>query len=132
MKVLKICIGTWQNASRDKRELAVVQELGHEVEVIAKGECSGIVEYVDGFHVTRLSSRPLGEKAPVSLNRVLSMITWASYVRKRNDIDVISGHDYLALTIGYLSNIGKRKKAILVYDSHEFELGRNQKRSKLA
>lgn len=132
MKVLKICIGTWVNASRDKRELSVVEELGHAVEVVAKGDVSGQVDMVDGFKVTRLSSRPLGEKAPVALNRVLSMFTWAAYVRKRADIDVISGHDYLALTIGWMSNIGKRKKAKLVYDSHEFELGRNQKRSKLA
>lgn len=132
MKVLKICIGTWVNASRDKRELSAVQELGHEVEVIAKGERSGVVDEVDGFKVTRLSSRPLGEKMPVSLNRILSMFTWAAYVRKRTDVDVISGHDYLALTIGWMSNIGKRKKAKLVYDSHEFELGRNQKRGKIA
>lgn len=132
MKVLKICIGTWVNASRDKRELSVVQELGHEVEVIAKGDVSGQIDMVDGFKVTRLSSRPLGENVPVTLNRMLSMFTWAAYIRKRNDIDVISGHDYLALTIGWMSNVGKRKKAKLVYDSHEFELGRNTKRSKLA
>jgi len=132
MKVLKICINVWQNENRDKRELSVVRELGHEVEVIAKGELSGAIENVDGFQVTRLSSRPLGDRIPVSLNRVLSLFTWASYIRKRSDIDAISGHDYLALTIGYLSNIGKRKKAQLVYDSHEFELGRNQSRSKLA
>ena len=132
MKVLKICVGDWENASRDKRELSTVRELGHEVEVVAKGERSGVVDDVAGFKVTRLSSRPLGEKIPVSLNRGLSMLTWASYVRKRDDVDVISGHDYLALTIGYLSNIGKKKKSMLVYDSHEFELGRNAKRGKLA
>ncbi|MBQ3146660.1 MAG: glycosyltransferase [Oscillospiraceae bacterium] len=130
MKVLKVCISTWQNENRDKRELSVIQELGHEVEVIAKGDVSGLVEDVDGFRVTRLSSRPLGNKIPASINRVLSLFTWARYIRKRKDIDAISGHDYLALTIGYLSNIFKRKKAKLVYDSHEFELGRNQKRSK--
>ncbi len=132
MKVLKVCINLWQNENRDKRELSVVQELGHEVEVVAKGELSGVVENVDGFQVTRLSSRPLGDAVPTALNRVTSMFTWASYIRKRDDIDVITGHDYLALTIGYLSNIGKRKKAKLVYDSHEFELGRNQHRGKLA
>ena len=131
MKVLKICISAWQNESRDKRELAAIRELGHEVEVIAKGDHTGVVEDVAGFQVTRLSSRPLGNRIPASINRVLSLFTWAWYIRKRKDIDAISGHDYLALTIGYLSNIFKRKKAKLVYDSHEFELGRNQNRSKL-
>lgn len=131
MKVLKICIGDWKNASHDKRELSAVREMGHEVEVVAKGPVSGAVEEVDGFKVTRLTSRPLGEKVPNAINRALSMLTWASYVRKRNDVDVISGHDYLALTIGYLSNFFKKKKAILVYDSHEYELERNNTRSKL-
>ena len=131
MKVLKICVGEWKNASHDKRELSAVREMGHEVEVVAKGPVSGVVEDVDGYKVTRLTSRPLGEKVPNAINRALSMLTWASYVRKRDDIDVISGHDYLALTIGYMSNILKRKKAVLVYDSHEFELERNNTRTKL-
>lgn len=131
MKVLKICVGEWKNASHDKRELSAVREMGHDVEVVAKGPLSGVVEDVDGFKVTRLTSRPLGEKVPNSINRALSMLTWASYVRKRDDVDVISGHDYLALTIGYMSNFAKRKKKILVYDSHEFELERNNTRSKL-
>lgn len=123
MKVLKICIGTWINASRDKRELSVVKDLGGEVEVLAKGETSGTIDMVDGFKVVRFSTRPLGNRVPTAVNRIFSVLIWASYVRKRTDIDVISGHDYLALTIGWLSNIGKRHKAKLVYDSHEFELG---------
>lgn len=131
MKVLKICIGTWVNASHDKRELSAIREMGHEVEVLAKGEESGKIEEVDGFQVTRMSSRPLGNKIPNAINRAVSMFTWSSYVRKRNDIDVISGHDYLALTIGWMSNIFKKKKAKLVYDSHEFELERNSNRNKL-
>lgn len=131
MKVLKICISEWKNASHDKRELSAVREMGHDVEVVAKGPKSGVVEEVDSFKVTRLTTRPLGEKIPNAINRAISMLTWASYVRKRDDIDVISGHDYLALTIGYMSNIGKKKKAILVYDSHEFELERTHSRGKL-
>ena len=46
--------------------------------------------------------------------------------------DVISGHDLSGLLIGYLSNFGLRKnrRAKLIYDSHEFELGRAAERSK--
>lgn len=129
MRVLKICIGTWVNASHDKRELSAVRELGAETEVVAKGDVSGTVEKVDGFRVTRLSARPLGDRFPVSLNRVASIFTWAAYVRKMN-VDIITGHDLSGLVIGYLSNFCKRKKAKLVYDSHEFELGRSADRSK--
>ena len=50
-------------------------------------------------------------------------------MRKQNDIDVISAYDLIALFIVWLSNIGKRNKAKLVYDSHEFELGRARQRS---
>ena len=128
MKVLKIVDGTWENASRDKRELGVVRELGAEVEVVAKGAVTGQVDQVDGFRVLRCSTRPV-KWMPVTLNRVLSMFTWAAFCRKRN-ADVISGHDYIALLIGWMSNVGKQHKAKLVYDSHEFELGRNAKRSK--
>jgi len=125
MKVLKICIGTWANATHDKRELSVCRELGAEVLVAAKGEVTGEQELVDGFPVVRLSSRPWGKRMPVAVNRLVSVFTWASYIRKMKDIDVISGHDLFALLIGWLSNFFKRKKAKLVYDSHEFELGRD-------
>lgn len=129
MKIAKLCINTWAYASRDKRELAACQELGAEVEVFAKGEHTGTEEVVDGFPVTRISTRPLGEMVPNGLNRVVSLFTWASYMRKQNDIDVISAYDLIALFIAWLSNIGKRNKAKLVYDSHEFELGRARQRS---
>lgn len=130
MKVLKICIGTWQNASHDKRELAVCRELGADVLVVAKGDVTGQEDMVDGFPVIRLSARPWGNKVPVAINRAVSIFSWASYIRKMKDIDVISGHDLSGLVIGYLSNFFKRKKAKLIYDSHEFELARSADRSK--
>jgi len=130
MKVLKICIGTWHNASHDKRELAVCRELGSDVQVIAKGDVHGQEDMVDGFPVIRLTARPWGNRIPVAINRVVSIFTWASYVRKM-DVDVISGHDLSGLAIAYLSNFFKKKKAKLIYDSHEFELARSADRSKL-
>lgn len=131
MKVLKICIGTWQNASHDKRELSVCRELGAEVQVIAKGDVSGQEEMVDGFPVIRLSARPWGTKIPIAINRVVSLFSWASYIRKMKDIDVISGHDLSGLFIGWLSNFFKKNKAKLVYDSHEFTIGRDELSGKL-
>ncbi len=127
MKVIKVCIGTWKNASRDKRELSAVRELGADVEVIAKGDVSGVQEQVDGFAVTRLTTRPWA-KAPTGVNRVVSMFTWASYLRKRPDGDVLSCHDYIALLIGWMSNIGRKSKRKLIYDCHEFEIYRNNTR----
>lgn len=131
--VLKICCSEWENASRDKRELSVYRELGDRVLIMAKGKPThcGRYDNVDGFDVIRLSTRPLGNKVPVLVNRVLSAFTWALRARKV-EASVISGHDLLGVLIGYLSNIGlkKSRKAKLIYDSHEFELGRAKKRSR--
>ncbi len=130
-KVLKITTGEWINASRDKRELTVLIEMGAEVLVMAKGAISDNFkkDMVDGFTVYRFSTRPLGEgKFLNPLNRILSIFVWAAKARKF-DADIISGHDLFPLFIGWLSNIGKKNKAKLVYDSHEFEMGRNTNRN---
>ena len=132
MKVLKICAGTWENASRDQRELGVVRELGAEVLVLAKGntEDRGREESVNGFPVHRYTTRPFS-RLPNPVNRMLSIFQWARYAASFR-ADVISGHDLPGWTIGWLSRFysGKQKPA-LVYDSHEFELGRNASRSRL-
>lgn len=131
--VLKIAPSEWINESRDKRELGVVKELGAEVLVMAKGRKSGVVDQVDGFDVYRMSTRPLGTYVPPAFNRIVSIFTWAHQVRKIGP-QIISGHDLPALLIGYLSGIfiSRKRKPKLVYDSHEFELGRNVKRSRAA
>lgn len=130
--VLKICCNVWKNANRDKRELSVYREQGADVLVMAKGcdEDNGRRETVDGFEVLRLSSRPLGTRMPNALNRFVSVFVWAHKARLLKP-DVISGHDLPALAIGWISGWFRSKKPALVYDSHEFELGRNARRSKL-
>ena len=130
MLLLKVCGGTWESASRDIRELSVAKELGYEIEVVAKGDCTGSHDIVAGYKVNRVSTRPLGVNFPNGLNRVTALFTWAKFVKKFN-ADVITGHDILGLTIAYMSNFGNKKKAKLVYDSHEFEIGRASERSKI-
>lgn len=132
MKVLKICTGTWENESRDQRELGVCRELGADVFVLAKGNAEdyGREDEVNGFPVRRFTTRPYA-KLPVSINRIISILYWAKYTSTL-DADVISGHDIDGWTIGWLSRFYNRKnRPQLVYDSHEFELGRNVKRSGL-
>ena len=131
--ILKICAAEWDNASRDKRELSVCRELGEQVMVLAKGDPAdrGRVDDVEGFEVRRYSTRPLGNGCPAVVNRVLSLFTWSAYARRVLKPQIISGHDLFGLLIGWMSNVGRRDKATLVYDSHEFELGRNKKRGKL-
>ena len=124
-KILKLTVEEWKNASRDKRELSVCRELGMDILVLAKGnpEDRGRREMVDGFEVVRYTTRPLGLRVPVKLNRVASVFYFAHQARKLKP-DIISGHDIVALFIGWLSTLLQKKKPRLVYDSHEFELGR--------
>lgn len=121
--VLKIVTAEWKNASRDKRELSVVKELGADVLVMAKGKTTGKREIVDGFRVLRMSSRPCGEWMPNTINRFFSVFTWAIQARKIHP-NVLSCHDLIALYIGWISTwfISKKNRPCLVYDSHEFTI----------
>ncbi|MDO4564032.1 MAG: glycosyltransferase [Clostridia bacterium] len=134
-RVLKICCGTWENASRDKRELSVCRGLGAEVIVMAKGNPgdNGRKDIVDGYDVYRFSTRPLGRRIPNAVNRALSIFIWGRKVRYFKP-DVISGHDLSGLIVGWLSTwfVPKRRKPKLVYDAHEFEIGRNNERGRIA
>ncbi len=133
IKILKISCNSWDSDSRDKRELLAYKELGADVLVMAKGAPRDIFkkDSVDNFDVLRFSTRPLGNKVPKSLNRILSIIIWA-YCAKLIKPDILSCHDLSGLLIGWLSTwfVSNRKRAKLIYDSHEFELGRNTKRSR--
>ena len=132
MKVLKIALSEWKNASRDARELKVCMELGAEVVVLAKGNAQdrGREDLVNGFRVLRYTTRPY-PTIPVVLNRIISVFMWAKYAATL-DADVISGHDIDGWTVGWLSKLfNRRKKPVMVYDSHEFELGRNKDRSRI-
>lgn len=129
--VLKITSSTWENASRDMRELATARECGAEVLVMAKGEKTGVVEQTGGFPVYRMNTKPLGQRIPSILNRCMAMITWARKARGFRP-DIISGHDLIPLLIGWLSTLfmSKRHKPELIYDSHEFTIY-DGKKSKL-
>lgn len=133
--LLKINCMDWINESRDKRELSAAKELGLDTLVMAKGEPHDNYKYtvVDGFNVVRFSTRPLGKARILDpFNRLLSLFLWSSKVRKLNP-DIISGHDISGVLVGYLSTLFRRhNRPYIVYDSHEFELGRNTPRSKLS
>lgn len=136
VKVLKICTGTWENASRDKRELSAYKEAGAEVVVMAKGKTTDRFyhEIVEGFDVYRFSTTILKRCNYLfakKINYAVCTVFWSFYAR-RFRADVLSCHDVYALLIGWLSTLFTSKnKPILIYDSHEFEAGRNSRRSRL-
>lgn len=130
-KYLKIVFNEWINASRDKRELSIAKELGYTIRVLAitkKGK-RNFSENVSGFEVMRVPTRKYGYGTlGILFGRIDAMIQFVKLTWKEQ-ADIISGHDYLGLCVGYLSNCFYRKKnrAKLIYDSHEFELYRAER-----
>lgn len=101
-----------------------------EVSVLSKGLSKG-VQTTDGYFNYVQTTRPLGSTIPNFINRFFSLFTWAYRLKEINP-SIISGHDLSGLIIGYIyTKIWAPKKVFLIYDSHEFELGRNAKRTRL-
>ena len=131
-RFIKLVTNDFHNASRDKRELSVVKELQQEIIVVARG--NNTIEQNENYTIHRRTSRPLGNcKMLRQINRLISIFTWAYYVRKLK-ADCISCHNWMALFIGWLSTWVMKNKPKLIYDAHEFEIGRNTdgKRGKFA
>lgn len=126
MKVVKIIPNTFENESRDQREILALQSIGCDVIVIAK-ESDNPTDH--GVETIRLSSRPLIKYISNStINRFASLYLWSIKVRQIK-ADIISCHDLICLFIGWLSTLFMIRKPLLIYDSHEFEYARNVNRS---
>ena len=118
---IKIVVGDWHNASRDKRELRVAEKLGYRIVVIATGKDSKKVEKdkVDGFRVIRIPTRKFGNgRLQTALGRIVSVFVFIREIR-RIPATVVSGHNYSGWLLGYFA-YGRKKRYI--YDCHEFEL----------
>ncbi len=127
-KVVKIVPTYFEHETRDLKEISVLNSLGCNVIVVAKGDNAVIIEE-SCYTLHRLCSRPLMPfVSNLFLNRLFSLYIWVRYVRKLHG-ELLSCHDLFCLCIGWLSTLGLRKKPFLVYDSHEFEYGRNCKRN---
>lgn len=123
MLYLKLVPNEFRNASHDKRELSVAENLGYKILVVATTkEQRNYNDFYDGYNVYRISTRRLGKSRWLNIpNRILAFIDFVLFAIKI-DADIISGHNYIATLMGYISNLFKKNKAKLIYDSHEFEL----------
>lgn len=133
MLYLKLVPNDFNNASHDKRELSVAKELGYKVRIFATTKkTENYREVSEGYEIWRISTRRFGQARWLTfLNRVASFLDFVIATGK-TDADVISGHDYIATLAAYIANCFKRRKAKIIYDSHEFELYQNPNRNKFA
>ena len=118
IKLVKI-LGNFDTASRDKRELSVVEQLGMETLVLGVGtRCftySDAIEVKETPTVKKYQSRVI--------NHALSYAKRLREIRN-TPADIFSCHDLINLSMGYLATLLRRPKPKLVYDAHEFEIGR--------
>lgn len=135
--LLKLLYGDYKKESRDKREMDAARQAGFEIQVIQitrNHEDSGTVETVQGTDVYHWSyAWDYDRFIWPNFIRVLSYpvrLYQQALVVRRAKAAVISGHDINALFLAWLSTLfmSAKEKAKLVYDAHEFELGRNVKR----
>ncbi len=126
---VKFINSSYEFDSRDKREVQVLKNLSSNVYVLDyRSETSFTVD----DNVTIISRTKNYSKYSIirKLQIILRIfIKDPKFIRKFQP-NLISCHDLTALFIGWISTlmISKTNKPKLVYDSHEFELGRNTNR----
>lgn len=121
-----------RDASRNKRELSAAHEYGFRT-VVFSGDKPGSVrtpEYID--RQVWEGTEALDETVPkwkfwfqAWRNRFILF-----YRTMRLPIGVWSCHDLSALSVAYRVTRFRIRKPILIYDSHELEIGRNVRRTK--
>ncbi|MCE1168343.1 MAG: glycosyltransferase [Sphingobacteriia bacterium] len=127
--VLKFLLSDIQFATRDLKEISLLNELNFKTMVLCVGEESEIEETSNGIIIRKIPN--------LKLSRSQTRIVRAIKIIRRKVLLIgilrdlrptcISCHDIDALLLGWISTIliKKSKRPLLVYDSHEFEAGRN-------
>lgn len=122
---LKISAVLFYENSRDERELLAAEKAGwNNIHVIAPKGQESLYSFYGKRCYNEVDLRPLGNCRLVKpIGKMIAFYKYIHIARKLNP-DVISGHDLLGLLIAYLSTIGLKQKPKLIYDAHEYEMGR--------
>jgi glycosyltransferase involved in cell wall biosynthesis len=127
MKMLKITLSSFQNNSRNLREMETAQEAGFNVSVLCdKKTGTEDEEYIKDYQIKRIAlfdrNKPL---IIMFIHSIPGLIKWIAYIRQ-SKADVISCHDLIPLVIAYIARFSlvRRNRPLLIYDSHELELER--------
>ena len=118
----KVADFNYEFATRDEREIEVVRGYTSDIAILSLAGENTNASTSAGTPIIRLS--PVGKKYGKIISYVLTLPRFVKLVASENP-DILSCHDLKALLIGYLAALGCKKKPLLVYDAHEYELGRN-------
>lgn len=121
-----------RNASRNRREISAAHEYGFETIVFSCDPTKDDGMLMEGYekHIWDGTS-PLKPSMP-RIKKIYMMIKNRLSLYSRTLMlpnGVWSCQDLLALRIAWLISRLRIRKPILIYDAHEFELGRNTKRT---
>jgi glycosyltransferase involved in cell wall biosynthesis len=132
MNVCMIVLNNFGNDARVYKEAKTLAVEGHTVTVLAlKDESVAATEEMDGFRVVRvqLSTRRWGLGIIARGIKLLEYLVRTFYQAWRTQADVYHAHDANTLFVAWLAS--RLWRVPLIYDSHEFERGRNWRNSNL-
>ena len=119
-------------ASRNKRELAVALECGCDIIIFSDDSTfNGDFENENIKHIYD-NKMPLSYSIPIWKRYPMILINKILILHKARKLPdgIWSCHDISSLNIAFLATLFRRDRVHLIYDSHEFEIGRNAKRNK--
>lgn len=122
-----------RNASRNRRELFAAIEYGYATSVFSVDKNCEEALLQNNIRVINDGTVKVSSSIP-KLLRVFSILKNKAVVFHKTrelDADVLSCHDITALLPAYVATRFKKNKPFLIYDSHEFEIGRNKKRNRV-
>lgn len=129
MIVLSLVLNSFTNDSRVVRATRTYRELGGKAYVFGLHEPGFLEEeYVNGITVKRfrLVTRPWPKKYYIQFIKYFEVLFRMVVQGRRLKPDIIHANDLNTLPIGYF--ISRLAKCKLIYDSHELETDRSEKR----
>ena len=127
MRYRKFACFNYKFATRDEREMDVAHTFADDVAVVALAGANDNIATSKGIPIKRI---PIEED---NSNKILwyakATPILVKFLQEEN-ADILSCHDIKALLVGYLSGLIRNPKSILVYDAHEYEIGRSSDLSK--
>jgi glycosyltransferase involved in cell wall biosynthesis len=134
LKIVKLLLSDISHENRDKREISVLMKLGCDVIAVFPGNEESLELATEGYTRSQVLRPILSYDQPKVVRIFKILHLWIVLIKKIRKLkpNIISCHDLTALIIGWLISamtVGD-KRPKLVYDSHEFEIGRNLDRKR--
>ncbi len=119
--------------SRDRREIITAFEYGMDVAVLSPDYGSADLQIPEDIKVYSSGVIKLSYDIPWLVRKwqILRNAFRVMMVTIRLEADVLSCHDLISLRIAFWARLFRKNKYKLIYDSHEFEMGRNAQRGRI-